>query len=162
MGSGKTLCSKAIGQELNLEVYDTDRIIESNEGLTIPDIFTKYGEKYFRNCESQVIQYFSKKDNIVVATGGGLPCHNNNMDKLNEMGTTIYLKSTVEELVYRLEKSHQRRPLIQGKNHDELIEFVTENLEKRDEFYSKADIVYHVQGRDISQLVAFLKYTHKN
>ena len=75
---------------------------------------------------------------FVLSTGGGLPCFNNNIDVLNELGETIYLKNTPENLAERLLLAKNVRPLIAGKSKEELIPFIAENLIKREPFYSKA------------------------
>jgi len=158
MGSGKTLFSKAIATRFHMEAVDTDRLVESREGMTIPQIFAEKGEAYFREAESRMIDSLFEMDNVIIATGGGLPCFGDNMERLRTLGITIYLKASVEELVFRLEKSHQKRPLIEGMDHDHLTAFVTENLQAREKFYNLADIKYDANGRDAGGLVTFIEY----
>lgn len=157
MGSGKTRFSKAIASKFNMEAVDTDRLVEKREGMTIPEIFARKGENYFRDAESRMIDSLEEMDNVIIATGGGLPCFGDNMERLRRLGTTIYLKAGVDELVLRLEMSQQKRPLIQGMDHDTLTAFVTENLQAREKFYNLADIKFNADSRDPSGLVFFIE-----
>ncbi len=158
MGSGKSSYSKQISYALGMKCIDTDRLIEQMECMTIPEIFSAKGESYFREAERRVIEKLKEEDNIIVATGGGLPCFGDNMERLKEIGLTVYLRASVEELVMRLEKSHQKRPLIEGKSHDELTSFVSENLGRREKYYNLADIKYDANGRRADGLLAIVNF----
>jgi shikimate kinase len=95
--------------------------------------------------EEKFILDLDHKQNIVLATGGGMPCFGQNMDLLNQIGITFYLQRSVPELVHRLINAKRPRPLIQGKNQTELTAFIEELLPKREPFYLKS---HHVLNRD--------------
>lgn len=161
MGAGKTSYAKQLSEILNMKYLDTDRLVEKMEGMTIPEIFKAKGEKYFRDAETKIIENLRDEDNAIVATGGGLPCFNDNMKLLNEIGLTIYLQVNVESVVSRLEKSHQKRPLVEGKSHDELIDFVRKNLGEREKYYKLAKITYDANERQASGLLAAINLLKK-
>ncbi|MBK9737786.1 MAG: shikimate kinase [Saprospiraceae bacterium] len=118
--------------------YDTDQIISKAEGMTISEIFDVHGESYFRNMEKVLIENWNIVDGIV-ATGGGLPCHNDLIDDLNEKGITVYIEATTDIIVQRI-KSDVTRPLKKGKTETELFTTMEVLQRLRSQFYNQADI----------------------
>ena len=102
-GSGKSSLAKRLSRELGVTQLDTDKLVEQHEGASIADIFFYQGEEYFRRAERDVIEelVLSGYDGIV-ATGGGLPTWGDNMSRLNEVGYTVYLKRSPEQILSRL------------------------------------------------------------
>jgi shikimate kinase len=147
MGSGKTTLGKLLAKKLNLQFIDVDLFIENRYRKSIPVIFEEKGEEGFREIERRTLQEISGFENIVISTGGGLPCFFDNMEMMNQAGTTIYLKISVGELARRLQSGQQKRPLIQGKNQQELIDYITLSLQSREKFYSQASFVYEIEGQ---------------
>ncbi len=145
MGSGKTTLGKRIARKLNFEFLDTDVAIEEKEGISVVEIFEKFGETYFRNLEHELLVSLQNKQNIIIATGGGMPCFNGNMNLLNKLGKTFYLKRSVLELVHRLTHAKRKRPLVMGKSKLELTEFIEQNLTIRSPYYEQAK---YILGRD--------------
>ena len=140
MGSGKTSMARLLGQHFNMQVVDIDFEIEKSEGLSVNQLFKEKGEEYFRELESSIIQSRSWV-NTVIATGGGLPCFNNNMGILNELGKTIYLKITPKEVRRRVTKSKNKRPLLSlYENGEELLNYIENSLKEREVFYNSAHI----------------------
>ena len=82
--------------------------------MSIPEIFNQLGEDFFRDHEREILNEIASLENVVVSVGGGLPCFYNNMDRLNEIGTTIYLKQEPEFIVKRLLESKIKRPVIEN------------------------------------------------
>lgn len=146
MGSGKTTVGKRLARKLNLQFIDMDLFIENRYRKSISAIFEEKGEAGFREIERKALREVVDFENIVISTGGGLPCFFDNMDLMNQSGITIYLKASVDELVERLRTGKQKRPLVKDKNPEELKDFITVNLEKREEFYSKATLVFESNG----------------
>ena len=105
---------------------------------TIEDIFEKNGEEEFRSLETHVLSKVLKEDNIVLATGGGTPCHSNNIEILKENGFVVYLELIPATLKKRLFWARSKRPLIKGMNEDDLLDYIEEHLDKRIEFYEQA------------------------
>lgn len=148
MGSGKTYVGKRIAKELDLPFYDLDEYIQEKEGKSINEIFEKKGEEYFRQIERMCLRDTGIIGDAVVACGGGTPCYFDNLEWINETGTSIYLQTPVNILVNRLLHEQSKRPLIAGKSKAELEEFITEKMKDRTPYYLKADIVYHQHNED--------------
>ncbi len=152
MGSGKTSCGKKISRKLNLKFYDLDEYVETNEEKTISEIFETFGESYFRRIEQKYLRQLFKKENIVVATGGGTPCYFSNMDEINENGISIYLKMSNKALFSRLADSAEKRPLLKNMDEQLLVEFIENTMDKRKKYYDKASIVIEALSININDL----------
>lgn len=161
MGSGKTSLGKKLAKRLNLRFIDTDNLIESRQGLTISSIFELHGEAAFRELEKELIEELAVEENLLLSTGGGMPCFNDLMVKLNELGTTIYLKRPAKELAHRIINSKKKRPITDGKSFDELVTFIDEMLKKRNAFYEQANLIVDRTIQDVSTLELLVK-TYQN
>jgi shikimate kinase len=136
MGSGKTTIGKELSQSLSMDFIDTDKMIEQQEGRTISQLFESIGEKEFRRLETEYIKGLTNIRNTIIATGGGMPCFEDNLNQLKKAGLVIYLKSGIDTLINRISNS-KSRPLIQNKS---LKKTLSELLKKRRPCYSKADL----------------------
>lgn len=136
MGVGKTSIGKKLSKQLNWKFVDTDKLIEKKIGLPIPEIFNQLGEDFFREQEREILNEIASLENVVVSVGGGLPCFFDNMDRLNEIGTTVYLKLEPKYIVQRLLESKIKRPLIEGMTPIELQSFIENKLSERESYYS--------------------------
>jgi shikimate kinase len=145
MGSGKTTIGKKLSKELHLQFIDLDAFIENRYRKSVGEIFAEKGEAAFREIERKTLEEVAQFENVVISTGGGTPCFFNNMAVMNEAGTTIHIKVSVDELARRLSLSKDKRPLIKGKTPEELKLFITDNLEKRKSFYNQADYVFDAE-----------------
>jgi len=145
--SGKSTLGKALAQELERPFIDTDQMIEQQQQMTISRIFEDYGEVAFRQLECQLLDNLPSEF-TVVATGGGLPCFGSNMDSLKQSGVTIYLEVPEEILVQRLKGETSKRPLLQNKSDEELLQTLRQHLEKRKPYYRRADLIF--SGANIS------------
>ena len=142
MGAGKTTIGKQIAKCLEWPFVDMDLFIENRYHKTVPDLFAEKGEDFFRKTEQAILQEVAQFENTVISTGGGTPCFFDNMDLMNRTGITIYLKMPVSELIRRLTANKQERPLIKDKSMEELEQFITGSLAKREMWYSRASIVF--------------------
>jgi len=138
MGSGKSTLGKKLARHAGLQFIDMDRYIEKRNCKTIPQIFAEEGESEFRKKERKALEELSAFSDVVIATGGGAPCFFDNIDLMNRTGKTIYLDIDPKILANRLLKSKTERPLIKGKSKEELVAFIDETLQKRNEFYTQA------------------------
>ena len=141
MGAGKTTLAKKLAKKLAYTWLDTDQEIEKKEGMKVSEIFEVRGEAYFRALEKQLVDELIPSKNIIIATGGGLPCFNNLMENLNQLGTTIYLERTPKELFQRVKQATNSRPLIAHKTDEELLEYIESTMEKRREIYLQSNII---------------------
>ena len=139
-GSGKSTTAKEIAKLKRISFYDTDELIQKKYNMSIPDIFKEFGEKEFRKYEETVLNELIIKDNFIAATGGGLPCFNDNMNKMNDAGITIYLKTSIEILFQRLRKS-LNRPMVQGKSDSELYDYLQKTTNSREPYYFQANYI---------------------
>jgi shikimate kinase len=142
MASGKTSVGKRLSERLGLQFIDTDAFIENRYRKTIAKIFEELGENGFREIERRTLQEIAGFENVVVSTGGGLPCFFDNIKIMNAAGLTVYLKTSAAELANRLLTARQKRPLIKGKTADELKTFVANSLLQRMPFYEQAQIAF--------------------
>jgi len=152
-GSGKTTLGKLAAKALKIKFLDADTFISDLCKMRIPKIFETVGESGFRNIERIALEKIMDMDNFILATGGGMPCFFDNIQIMNELGTTIFLNPTFEELVNRLKYSKQDRPLLHNLSDSELEIFVRKTLEKRLPFYEQAHFTYNFD----EDFVDFLK-----
>ena len=143
MGAGKTTIGKQLARQLGRTFYDSDRVIEEHTGANIPLIFEMEGEEGFRRREKSTIAELMSKQNIVLATGGGVILDPENRDQITRQGFVIYLSAPLEQLFNRTSKD-KNRPLLQTDNPRKKLE---EILSIRDPLYREvADIVIETDG----------------
>jgi shikimate kinase len=148
-GCGKSTIGKELSKILNLSYIDLDEWIEKEEGMTIPELFEKFGQDYFRNKETEALKYMiSHNKEVLISTGGGAPCFNENMSLINSGGVSIFLNVSLEELFKRLRLGKQNRPLVQGLSDNELFEKIEKMLSDRLPFYNQAKVI--VEGDNLS------------
>ena len=139
MASGKSTFGKELAKDKGLPFLDLDESVEFREGRSISEIFAKEGEEYFRKRVREILhEICNEADEFVLATGGGTPCFFDNMDYMNQAGTTVFLNTSPLVIVDRLKRQRADRPLLAMYSDDELEFFVREHLESRLSFYLKA------------------------
>ncbi len=137
MGAGKTTIGKLLADELEWEFQDTDAVAEQATGMSVSEMFQRHGEAYFREQEQLALQRVAKKQNDVVATGGGIITSETNRRMLKESGRSVYLKWPIEVLLLRIGNA-RHRPLAANVDHESAL---TELFNQRRPFYEEADIV---------------------
>lgn len=142
MGCGKTTFGRKLAKQLEWDFIDLDDYIEANQKASIQEIFSSKGEAYFRGLESNALEEASKWEKTVISTGGGTPCFNNNINFINNIGLSIYIKLSPEVLKYRLKGGRSKRPLIANLSDAELLSFIKHKLAERSEDYSKSEIIF--------------------
>jgi shikimate kinase len=156
MGSGKSTLGHEFARRIRCRFVDMDQELERRHQLSIPQVFEQYGEEQFRKWETDLLLILSKEDNLVVATGGGLPCFHNNMKLLNKSGLTIYLKLSPESIFTRLSKRRESRPLIANFNDDEMKEYIQLTLEEREKFYLQSRYVIDAELISVQDLLSLI------
>ena len=150
MGAGKTTIGKQLARQLGRSFYDSDRVIEEHTGANIPLIFEMEGEEGFRRREKAAIAELTQKQNIVLATGGGVILDPENRDQITRQGFVIYLSAPLEHLFNRTSKD-KNRPLLQTENPRQKLE---EILSIRDPLYREvADVVIETDGSPARNVV---------
>lgn len=158
MGAGKTTLGRALAKELGIEFIDLDSYIEKRMCKSIAQIFSEKGEEGFREIERRLLHETGEFENVVISTGGGTPCFFDNIEYMNNQGTTVFLDVPVERLFIRLSIARKKRPLIMNKSDEELRSFIAEQLGKRLPFYSKAKQQFKADKlEDIKQIEASVK-----
>lgn len=156
-GSGKTVIAQRLANEIGWKVFDTDAeiLVETTE-KKISVIFDKHGEVYFRNLEKNIVNKLSSKsEKIIIATGGGLPAIPGMIDTLNQLGTTIYLKASLETLWKRLSvdpKQLDDRPLLKNGGKEALSNL----LSKRENIYYQATITLDTDRLSVPEVCDLL------
>lgn len=154
MGCGKSFTGRQLSAALDIPFMDMDTAIERQEGCSISELFETEGEPYFRAREAVFIEELSKTGSVVVATGGGAPCHHNLMEAMNRLGVTIFLDLPRETIVDRLLSGLSHRPLLKGMNRYDLEYFYDRKMEERRPFYEQAH--FTVRHQDVEVLVRLL------
>ncbi len=113
MGTGKTVTGRVLAEQTGLELVDMDSIIEERAGRAISDIFATDGEPAFRAMERALVQELSKRDGLIISTGGGIVLNPDNIADFEKTGLVVCLKATPETVFQRLEKDASR-PLLAG------------------------------------------------
>ena len=138
MGSGKTTVGRQLALSLGVQFYDLDWYIEMRDHRTVAQIFAERGEEGFREIERNMLHETAEFQDIVLSCGGGTPCFFDNMDYMNSLAETVYLKATPEVLAMHLKMGKIERPLIKGKTEEELLQYIKDSLQVREPFYQKA------------------------
>jgi shikimate kinase len=156
-GSGKSTIGKELAKKINYDFIDLDKFIESNEKLSIQEIFKLYTEAFFRLLEKKYLEKTFEMQNVVVSTGGGTPCFYNGIEKMNSNGITIWLNTPLSVIAQRLYENPNlsQRPLIKENTLEGIKTFLEIKLKERKKFYSKASIT--LNSPDVDTLLKELK-----
>lgn len=149
MGAGKSTVSHYLKDMLAMEEVETDAMIVKSEGMEITDIFAKYGEPYFRNCESNAIIELQNCRQVIISCGGGAVMREENVENLKKSSRIVLLTATPETTLERVKDSTER-PILNGNMN---VEFIAGLMEKRRAKYeAAADIVIATDGKDVAQI----------
>ncbi len=148
MGTGKSAVGKKLAKKTGFTYLDLDKQIEKDAGLTIPSIFERYGEAYFRSLESKAIQALKDRDKAVVATGGGAVLNSENLVAMKEAGLVIALDADIETLWKRL-KSSRNRSLLKASDPKRRMK---ELYNARRHFYSQAHHIVNTSGKSVEDV----------
>ena len=160
MGAGKTTLGKAVAEILGWEFIDVDQLIENDAGMSISEIFAREGEVHFRKLETDALIRLAigQSGNRIIATGGGAPCHGENMALLNQLGVTIYLNPKIETLTLRLISQKAERPMIMEIPDDQLSDHISGLLQKREPYYRQAMITLQDDQLTIQDLIKAINH----
>ena len=149
MGTGKSTVSTYLSELFAMESVDIDQLIVEKESLSISDIFNKYGEEYFRNCESNILIELQKKNQLIVSCGGGVVLRDENIAHMKKNGRIVLLTGTPQTIFERV-KNNTDRPIL---NDNMNVEYIESLMEKRRERYMEsADIVISTDHKSIPEI----------
>lgn len=144
MGSGKSTIGNIIARRLHREFQDSDHFIEDRTGVDVARIFDVEGEQGFRDRESNALSELLSKNNRVIATGGGSVLRRQNQQLLKQKGYIVFLDTTVNQQMQRLQRD-KKRPLLQTENPRERLESLL--LERRPIYLDLADLAVKTDKR---------------
>jgi shikimate kinase len=136
MGTGKTAVGKKLAERLGLEFIDLDAVIEQRRGVTISEIFRRHGEPHFRRLEKEALAKVARRNDVVLAAGGGAVLDRENVEKLKKMGPVVHLMAGPGVIEERIAGQHHR-PLMEVEDRRKQIENM---LAVRLPFYAVADL----------------------
>jgi shikimate kinase len=154
MGSGKSHISKILSDKINFKLIDLDKEISRRNKLTIPEIFEKKGEIYFRKLERETLEeILATHENIVLSLGGGTPVYYNNMEIINNNSKSFFLRASISTLAERISKQKEKRPLIAKIPDEDIPEFIAKHLFERNVYYSKAQFSINTDHKDPEDII---------
>lgn len=134
-GSGKSTMAKYLSSETSFKYLDLDEEIELKSKKSVSKIFEIDGEESFRVLEKETLdEIIQKEEKFILATGGGTPSYDDNMEKMNENGITIFLNTSPEILIERISRKN-KRPLFKSTN---VREKVSRIFDERIKFYKRS------------------------
>lgn len=149
MGVGKSAVSKRLGAMLAMEAVDMDKVIAERQGMSISDIFSVYGEEYFRDQETKLLLELKQAGNMIVSCGGGAVLREKNVCHMKSGGPVILLTAR-PETVYNRVRYSSGRPVLEAKNRSE---FIAGLMEKRKKIYeAAADLAVQTDDKTVVQV----------
>ena len=144
MGAGKSTIARGLQKELGMELVEMDERIVEEQGMSINEIFEKYGEDHFRQIESDLILTIGDEDASIVSCGGGVVVRPQNVENMKKSGKIVFLKAT-PETIYERVKNSTDRPILNGHMN---VEYIAQLMEKRRALYEgAADITIETDGK---------------
>lgn len=149
MGTGKTAVGEILANALDRRFVDTDRLVEESAGLAVAEQFSKFGEEYFRDSESEAILSLTRcqPGTLVVATGGGAVLRAQNRSTLSRDGLIILLTATPRAIKRRVAKSANRPLLAENST---LI--ISSMLQERELYYQDCTFSIDTTGLTVKQV----------
>lgn len=153
MGAGKSSLAKKVAKKLNWPFIDMDHALEIQFACSISEFFQEKGEAAFRLAERDYLLQLPTGENKIIATGGGVPCFQDNMKHMNSLGLTIYLQRPVAELENRIANSGKKRPLVDHLSQEERLQFIENHLKERESFYLQSQWILNREEQTANQIV---------
>jgi len=154
MGSGKTHWGRLLSDKLGMRFFDLDEQVTEHAGMSIPEIFEADGEEQFRLLEKEVLHILTEShDSFVMACGGGSPCYFNNIEYMNQSGTTVWINTPLETLFERLVKEKDKRPLIKELSDEQLKGFIGKKFSDRRIYYEQARLTVDETPVELQRLI---------
>ena len=154
MGSGKSHWGRLLSEKLGIRFFDLDEQVVDHAGKPIVEIFDTEGEEQFRLMEKDVLHIITEShDSFVMACGGGSPCYFNNIDYMNQSGTTVWINTPIDTLFNRLVDEKEKRPLIRELSDQQLKNFIHKKFADRRIYYEQADLTVDEEPVQLDSLI---------
>ena len=150
MGTGKSTIGMRVAERLKKTFVDMDREIESLNGMSVAEIFRRYGEIRFRSEESLMAKKLARQKDLVIATGGGTVLNSENVAVLKENGILVCLDADPADIQVRVNRKKGSRPLLKR---EASLADIEELLQAREPFYACADIRVTTTGKSMNEIV---------
>lgn len=149
MGCGKSTIARMISKKLGVAQVEMDELIEEEQGMSITEIFEKFGEEHFRDIETDLVHRLQEKDGVVVSCGGGAVLREENRNMMKESGVIVLLTAQPETILARV-KNSTNRPVLNGNMN---VEYITALMERRKACYEDAaDITVTTDGKSVEEI----------
>lgn len=146
MGSGKSTVARQLSPMIAMDVIEMDQEIVRRERMSIPDIFTEYGESYFRDLETKLLVEMRERSNVIVSCGGGVALREENVEEMKKSGRVVWLTARPETILERV-RNNKERPLLNG---NMTIEYIQSMMEKRHTKYAAAaEVIIDTDEKDL-------------
>ncbi|MBE2229446.1 MAG: AAA family ATPase [Chitinophagaceae bacterium] len=154
MGSGKSHWGRLLSEKLGIRFFDLDEQVVDKAGKPVTEIFASAGEEAFRQLEKEVLHIITEShDSFIMATGGGTPCYFNNIDYMNDAGTTVWINTSPDVLFDRLVKQKDKRPLIRDIPDTQLQHFIAKKMADRRIYYEQAQLEVAEEPVELDSLI---------
>lgn len=161
MGSGKTAIGRELSAILGFDFTDMDEQIEKEAGMRIPEIFSRYGEAFFRILEKKACAGLAAKSGCVISTGGGAVADAHNMEMIKNSAAVVFIDTPFEVCLERIERN-TNRPMASTRTDEELRAL----YDSRRESYEKSDLIYLADRKNAAdcakEIALLLKRGEKN
>ena len=149
MGCGKSTIARMISKKLGVAQVEMDELIVEELGMSITEIFEKFGEEHFRDIETDLVHRLQEKDGVVVSCGGGAVLREENRNMMKESGVIVLLTAQPETILARV-KNSTNRPVLNGNMN---VEYITALMERRKACYEDAaDITVATDGKSVEEI----------
>ena len=150
MGVGKSTIGKLLAKEMAGQLVEMDETIEAEQGISINEIFAKYGETHFRDLESELVKRIAGGEGNIISCGGGAVLRAENVDNMKKSGQIVFVSAT-PETIYKRVRYSTNRPLLNGNMN---VEYIAGLMEKRRALYEgAADITISTDGKTQNEIV---------
>ena len=160
MGAGKSTIGLELSKKLSFNLVDTDKSIERSQGMKITEIFSRKGEDFFRELETNELKLLSNEHNLIVSTGGGIILKDSNREILNNV-FSIYLKADFDIIFERI-KEDKTRPLLLTDNPYETAKEIFESRYELYESFQNKINTDNKHPKDISDEIVNLYKNYEN
>ena len=149
MGCGKSSVAAALGRNWKMDVIEMDQMISEQQGMSIPEIFDRFGEDYFRDLETALLKNLHGRRGCVVSCGGGVPLRKENVTEMKKIGQVVLLTATPETIYSRTAGSDDRPNLKNRKSPEAIAELLEQ---RRPKYEAAADCIIATDGRTVPEI----------